>query len=69
MKKRPKTQTLLDKLEQVVKEHFKDNTLEGNTTAMASADIMSWKRILGIAEEDEQNITEFSVNFKYISYT
>jgi len=71
LKKHPSTLTLLEKLERVVKEHFKeDNTLEGSTTAMASADILSWIQINmeDIAKKDEQKITEFSVNFKHISY-
>ncbi len=72
LKKRPYTRTLLEKLEKVVKEHFKDNTLEGNTTAaMASSDILTWKQIYmeDIGKKDEQKITEFSINFKHISYT
>lgn len=62
----------MEKLERVVKEHFKeDNVLEGSTTGMASADILSWIQINmeDIAKKEEQKITEFSVNFKHISYT
>lgn len=78
MKKRPHTQRLLVKLEEVVKEHFKGNTLQGNTLqgntrAMAVADILSWNQIcredLAKEGDEEQKITEFSINFKHISYT
>ena len=73
MKKRPHTQRLLVKLEEVVKEHFKGNTLQGNTRAMAVADILSWNQIcredLAKEGDEEQKITEFSINFKHISYT
>lgn len=71
LKKRPDTEQLLSKLEKVIKEYFKDITLEGNVKSMASADILSWKEIChkDIGNDKEQKIREFCINFKYISYT
>lgn len=69
LRKSPGTKQLLSELEEVIKDHFKHNIFEGNSTPMASSDILSWKEIChkDIGNDKEQKIREFSINFKYIS--
>lgn len=74
IRKRGHVKTLLEKLEEVYKKHLeenKENVLDFPQSLTASPEIVSWKESShqDMAEEGEQNITEFTLGFKFINYT
>ena len=68
VKKRPTSKTLLQKLKEVVRQHLEEGDDFG---VEVSAGYSSWREsnISDLTEEKEEKAIEFSLDFKFISYT
>ncbi len=65
---RPQIKTLTQKLEEVVEQHLKENLED---CVRASSDISSWKESSEwvIMEDIKTKVVEFTLDFRFISYT
>jgi hypothetical protein len=68
LKRRPNSKGLLLKLEELVREYIEDSDDYG---VEVSGVYSSWKEhnMQDLIKEKEENVVEFSVDFKFISYT
>jgi len=68
VKKRPTSKILLERLKEVVRQHLEEGEDFG---VEVSAGYSSWREsnISDLTEEKEEKAIEFSLDFKFISYT
>lgn len=67
-RRRPKSKDLIIKLQEVVREYLEDRDDFGVNVL---GDFSSWveTKELRVETEEEENRIEFSIDFKYVSYT
>lgn len=68
VKKRPTSKTLLQKLKEVVRQHLEE---EDDFGVKVSAGYSSWResKISDLTMEKKEKAIEFSLDFKFISFT